>query len=68
VNREDQKRSEEYVGKAKHHASEAERLLEAAGRPVFQFQSPMVNTREDALLRAGVHASLANYYATGAER
>jgi hypothetical protein len=64
VNREDQKRSDEYADKAKHHASEAERLLKAAGRPVFQFQSPMVNTREDALLRAGVHAALANYYAT----
>ena len=53
------------TAKAEHHASEAERLLAAAGKPVFQFAYPMVNTREQAVMRAGVHATLAVYYSRG---
>lgn len=37
-------------------------LLKAAGRSIFQFTDPMVNTPEQALARAGVHAQLAVYY------
>lgn len=54
----------EMAAKAAHHASEAERLLAAAGQSIFRFVSPMANTPERALALASVHAALANYYAT----
>lgn len=52
------------AARARHHADEAERLLAAAGMTIFKFEWPMVNTREQALMRAGANASLALYYAT----
>lgn len=55
------------AAKADHHASEAERLLKAAGKPVFRGEWPTVSTPEQALMRAGVHAALANYYNTRGE-
>lgn len=55
------------AAKADHHASEAERLLKAAGKPIFTTAWPSVATREQALIRAGVHAALAGYYNTRGE-
>jgi hypothetical protein len=47
---------------AGRHAAEAQRLLEAAGQSIFRGADPWVLTRDQALMRAATHASLAVYY------